>query len=308
VDDSHLVLCKFDCITIVVSAVTRVKNSRLPTDNCVLTALGEDKVTEPLATVHVVTMDVSGAEVRKMTQFCGENFLCLQSHMAVGELYGGLNIVRVHPPHLQTVVHAAGDDLGPVHVEVRAEHLVPVALDPAKYGDVVLRLDVPQSQGVVLGHGEEKIGILGMELELVDGIAVPDKVSDTVHAGGTEDPDDAPAATSGQDWPPRVTVPRPGARVEVLVGVGISVALEQLDTVRHHLVDGDPVVAHRGEHHGVRVGEMMVDGDSEYWMSMILPPITDTFVIQFWIVLTTALPLLLLLVILDHIIHRRSTV
>ena len=89
VDDSHFVLCKFNnSITIVVSQV--VKNSGLPADDCVLTTLGENKVTEPLAAVHVVTMNVSGAEVGKMTQFCGENFLGLQSHMTVGEFYSGL--------------------------------------------------------------------------------------------------------------------------------------------------------------------------------------------------------------------------
>ena len=45
-----------------------------------------------------------------------------RSHFQCYERYG----TCVTPPHLQAVVHAAGDDLGPLHVEVRAQHLVPV--------------------------------------------------------------------------------------------------------------------------------------------------------------------------------------
>ena len=53
---------------------------------------------------------------------------------------------------------------------------------------------------MVLGDREKKIGILGMELEFVDGIAMADKVSDTVHAGGAEHSDDASTPSSSQDW------------------------------------------------------------------------------------------------------------
>ena len=87
VDHSHLVLCKFSSLTVVVSVITGVKDSGFPANNRVFTTLGEDKVTEPLATVHVVTMNISSAKVRKMTQLCGENFLGFQSHVAVGEFY-----------------------------------------------------------------------------------------------------------------------------------------------------------------------------------------------------------------------------
>ena len=213
-----------------------------------------------------------------------------------------LNTVCVHPPHLQTVVHAAGDDLTPVHVEVRTQHFVSVSLHTSEYGNVVLSLHVPQSQSVILGDGEKKIRILGVKLEFINGIAVANKVPDTVHAGRTEHPDDAPAAPRRQNWPARVTVPGPRARVEVLVGIGVRVALEQLDPVHHHLVDGDPVVAHRGEHHGVRVGEVVIDRDTKDWVTMVLTPIPDTFIVQFGIVLTAGLPLLFLLVILDYIL------
>ena len=69
------------------------------------------------------------------------------------------------------MVHPAGDDFRSVHVEVGAEHLVPVALHPSKDGNVVLRLHVPQPQGVVLRDRQEKVGIPRMELQLVDCIA-----------------------------------------------------------------------------------------------------------------------------------------
>ena len=53
-------------------------------------------------------------------------------------------------------------------------------------------------------------------------------------------PNNAPAPTSSKNWSPCVTVPTPGTSVKVFVGVGVRVALEQLDAVRHDFVDGDP--------------------------------------------------------------------
>jgi len=41
------------------------------------------------------------------------------------------------------VVHPTGDDLGPVHVEVGTEHLVPVSLHSSEDGNVVFGLDIP---------------------------------------------------------------------------------------------------------------------------------------------------------------------
>ena len=51
-----------------------------------------------------------------------------------------LDILCVHPPHLEAVVHPTGDDPCPVQVEVGAEDLVPVALHAAEYCDIVLSL------------------------------------------------------------------------------------------------------------------------------------------------------------------------
>ena len=61
-------------------------------------------------------------------------------------------------------------------------------------------LHIPESERVVLRHREEEIGILGVELELIDSIAVTNEVSDTVHAGGAEHSDDASTPSSSQDW------------------------------------------------------------------------------------------------------------
>ena len=55
-----------------------------------------------------------------------------------------LDVVSVHSPHLEAVVHAAGDDLGSVHVEVRTEYLISVPLNTTEDGNIVFSLDVPQ--------------------------------------------------------------------------------------------------------------------------------------------------------------------
>ena len=84
---------------------------------------------------------------------------------------------------------------------------------------------------MILWHGEQEIWIFRVELQFIDGIAVPHKMSvkgrvrrypwergapphhqpDAVHAGEAEDPDDAPAASSGQNRPAGITVPAPGS-------------------------------------------------------------------------------------------------
>ena len=71
-------------------------------------------------------------------------------HSPIGEFDSVLDTIGVAPPHLEAVVHPAGDNLGAVHVEVGAEDLVPVPLHPSEDGNIVLRLHVPQPQGMVL--------------------------------------------------------------------------------------------------------------------------------------------------------------
>lgn len=191
-DYCGFVLCQFVCDPII------VQSSRLPTDYFIFTRFGQDEVTEPSATVHIVPVNVSGGKVWKMTQFCGERLLGFVGIMTVGQLNGILQLLGVKPPDLQTVIHSTGDDLGSRRVEVRTEHLVSVTLNTTKYGDVVLGLDVPQPQGVVLGDCQEEVGVPGVELDLVDGVAVADKVSDAGHGRWAEQADDAPRSCGGQ--------------------------------------------------------------------------------------------------------------
>ena len=73
-----------------------------------------------------------------------------------------------------------------------------MTLNTTKYRDVVLRLDVPQPQGVILGDCEEEVGILGMELDLIDRVTVANKVSDTGHGGRAEQADNSPRSCGCQ--------------------------------------------------------------------------------------------------------------
>lgn len=51
------------------------------------------------------------------------------------------------------MVHTARDDSHASHVEVGAQHLVPVALHASENRDTYVRLNIPQSQSVILGCG-----------------------------------------------------------------------------------------------------------------------------------------------------------
>ena len=111
--------------------------------------------------------------------------------MSVRELNGVLQLLGVKPPHLEAVIHPGRDNSRACRVEVRAEHLVPVTLDPSEDGDVVLSLDVPQPQRVVLGHRQQQVRIQWVELDLIDRVSVAHKVSDAGHGGGAQQPHDA---------------------------------------------------------------------------------------------------------------------
>jgi len=130
-----------------------IQMARFPAYDCVFTGFGEDEVSKPFAAIHIVPVNVPRGQVGEVTELGGEHFLAtLAEIVSVGKLDSLLNGWGVTVPHLQAVVHAAGDDLAAVHVEVRTEHLVPVPLHPSEYHNVVLSLHVPQPKGVVLGH------------------------------------------------------------------------------------------------------------------------------------------------------------
>ena len=113
--------------------------------------------------------------------------------------------------------------------------------------------------GILSGHP-----YLGMKFEFVNALSVAEVVLNAVHGGRVEHPHDAPGSGRGQDRPAVVRVVGPGAGVEVLVGIRIRVTLEEFVVAGvHSLVEGDAVVAHRGEHGGLITAQVMVDAHPE---------------------------------------------
>ena len=56
-----------------------------------------------------------------------------------------------------------------------------MAFYSAKDSYVVFGFNIPKSERMVLGHREEEVGVLRMELNLIDGVAMAHKTSDTSH-------------------------------------------------------------------------------------------------------------------------------
>ena len=71
--------------------------------------------------------------------------------------------------------------------------------------------------------------------------------------------------------------------------------LKQLNSSWHGLVDGDSVVANRGEHCGTWWVKMVIDGDPKDWVAVVLLPVADALVVQLGVHILV-LQLLLLLV------------
>lgn len=59
----------------------------------------------------------------------------------------------------------------------------------AEDGNADIRLDIPEPQGVILAGRQEDIGIPGMELELIDGMSMPNVVLTTGESSRIEDSD-----------------------------------------------------------------------------------------------------------------------
>ena len=72
VDDADFVLGHFAVILI----QSGVHTAGLPADDGVFARFGENKVTKPTTAVNIISVNVSGAEVREMAEFSRENFLC----------------------------------------------------------------------------------------------------------------------------------------------------------------------------------------------------------------------------------------
>ena len=129
-----------------------------------------------------------------------------------------------------------------------------------------------------------------------DRMAVTHEVSDAGHRGRAEQPHNAPGPGRGQQRLVGVRVVTPGAGVEILFGIRISVTLEKLDVIilKHWpiitlvnpqsllftdlaLIYCDPVEAHSGKHHGApSLGQVGVDADSEQRLAVILAPVART--------------------------------
>ena len=62
-------------------------------------------------------------------------------------------------------------------------------------------------------------------------MSVADEVSDAGHGGRAEQPHNAPGPGRGQQRLVGVRVITPGASVEILLGIRISITLEQLDVI-----------------------------------------------------------------------------
>ena len=79
-----------------------------------------------------------------------------------------------------------------------------------------------------------------MRLESVtDRVAVTHEVSDAGHRGRAKQPHNAPGPGCGQQRLVGVRVITPGASVEILLGIRISITLEQLDVIilKHWLIN-----------------------------------------------------------------------
>ena len=117
------------------------------------------------------------------------------------------------------MVHSARDDALPVHVEVGTQHFVPMSLHPAENGDTMVSLHVPQSQVVVLGDGQQQVGVLGVKLEFVNALSMADVVLNAVHCGWTEYSNYAARASGGKHRFPVVRIVGPSTSVKILVSI-----------------------------------------------------------------------------------------
>ena len=73
-----------------------------------------------------------------------------------------------------------------------------MTLDTSEDCDAMVSLDVPQPEVVVFGDGEEEVGVLRVELQLVDALTVAHEVLDTAHRCRAEDPYHSPESQPHQ--------------------------------------------------------------------------------------------------------------
>ena len=86
-----------------------------------------------------------------------------------------------------------------------------------------------------------------MELELIDRCSVPSQAPSALPGDRAEDAHDAARPGGGHQGAAGGGILAPGAGVEVLLGVRVGVALQQLDVVLLAAVESQAVAANRGE-------------------------------------------------------------
>lgn len=94
VDDGHFVLRELEAVWLRLKTLRLclilIHEARFPADDCVFTGLREDKISKPFAAINIVPMNVSCAEVRKVTELCWKHFFGFEGNVGVGKFNGRL--------------------------------------------------------------------------------------------------------------------------------------------------------------------------------------------------------------------------
>ena len=94
VDDGRLILGQLEAVRLrfqtLCFCLILVHEAGFPADDCVFTGLGEDKISKPLAAINIVPMDVSCAEVRKVTELGWKHFFGFEGNVSVRSFDGCL--------------------------------------------------------------------------------------------------------------------------------------------------------------------------------------------------------------------------
>lgn len=100
-----------------------------------------------------------------------------------------------------------------------AQDFISMSFDAPEDGDANVRLNIGQAESVIFGGWQQQVGIPGVELDLVDGMAVAYEVLDAGLGRGAEDPDHAAGPGHGEKRISCVFLVRPGARVVVFISL-----------------------------------------------------------------------------------------
>lgn len=131
-----------------------------------------------------------------------------------------MELGRIQTPQLQRVIHAARHNAISTHIKVYGQHLIAMSLHSAQDGNAHVALDVPQSYRMILAARQQKLQLVRMELQLVNGLSVADVVAHRLVLLDINNPDDSAVSSRGQERGRGLQVVRPGAGVKYLIGLG----------------------------------------------------------------------------------------